>query len=395
MRGSDSDSDRPVNPRKPVRGQTKKERQTFQRRGSDSALSAVQTSGEETDAKPGFFDRLRGNNRSKKLAKKLRGLGQTSPILQDPVKPVGRNAPGASKFQSAADFANNTTYIDEADECYQFPVETVEESRGRQVRRKMTRAEKARLEGTAVWEKALGHDSLDLLNHYMKSNGVYEQIAGYVIMDIVCEENPSIVQKMVNNLRQAYEKQDFKEFLKPYHYINEKSSGWRPARGFFGRGQIHRDYGGKVDAGEMDQFIWHMRRYGVEPGARHAMLRALMSQTKEKDYYGLKQHLMDAAEGKVATNWKPRTGVSKQEMDVAVLVKDYRRMNNFAGQYHISVDDIEKWQKRVMKMIPDQSASNMMRLARWGVERPEHVDMVPQIVATLGEKLKLPVGRFN
>jgi hypothetical protein len=269
--------------------------------------------------------------------------------------------PGDADDQSLYPLAkrdHRTIYINPEDPQWQFEVWRIRKANGGNIP-----PTKPAL--VAEWEKALPHDSLDLLNWYLKKMGIEKEVRGWMLLDLMCDTVHQSVLRTFKSWQDAYYQNSPRKLLTDSYQrlFRRREYGWRPVNDFWGTAEID-PRGFRADHGEMDDFIWQLREAEVGPDARTAMLRDLMSQASPNAYMELKRYLVDQTKPP-----HPRalvTGPTKYD-----LIDKYQRQQNFGGYHHISAAALyaERVAQRKMNKFTEAQINDHLRIIRWSVVR--------------------------
>jgi hypothetical protein len=162
-----------------------------------------------------------------------------------------------------------------------------------------------------VWENALPHDSLELIDYYLREGRLDYEVRGQMLFDLMCQVDPRSVVKMVDSWKRAYDGDEWDEVIEPYY-----DYPWKPAPGnsCWQGGDLVR-HGGK-EKGELDDFLWSLRRAGFSPASRRSMVRGLMSQDSEAGYKKLKSDILAVVNADADNSFIPRDQLQKAKKDL-------------------------------------------------------------------------------
>ena len=276
----------------------------------------------------------------------------------------------------------NGRYIDLNDDQYHCQIKRPEGQKGSEF---LDNTEKRQQRGTAVWEGALPHDSLDLLNFYLKALGIHRRTRAWMIMDLIENYDPHHVFATAKLWAKAYKTHEsaettpeardaaqqqrlsmIKEMTAPYHELESSLEVWRASEGdWWDTGYVTT--AGALIGAELDGFLWKMRQHRIGPMTRHAMLRDLMSQTTERSYRSLKEKIIKAVEGDEKTMWETE---EQRKIRLDQLINEYNRKIQFARQKHISQEEIY-YDRKAMKenRVPRKTQNEVLRKKRWGLSK--------------------------
>ena len=135
----------------------------------------------------------------------------------------------------------------------------------------------------------LTHDSLELIDLYLREQRVFESTRGSMLIDLYCQEDPDKALQMVEAWTSASTDEEWDTILDPY-----KDYPWQGQNCLWDGEDLQNDRTRRK--GRLDDFIWRLRRADIPCGPRRAMLRDRMSQqqhiTKENTTSSTRQSSM-------------------------------------------------------------------------------------------------------
>lgn len=288
----------------------------------------------------------------------------------------------AQPLLSAAANPINGRYIDFKDDQYQCKIARPKGEAGSEY---LDRVEKRKDNNTAQWESALPHDSLDLLNFYLKALGIHRRTRAWMLMDLIENYDQASVLRTVRAWVKAYQTHEsaetdparrdevreervamLKKTTAPYHELEQSWEVWRASEGdWWDTGYVTT--AGALIGAELDEFLWKMRQNRIGPMPRHAMLRDLLSQTTEKRYRTLRDKLLKAVEGSDQTAWETD---KERKARLDGLLNEYQRKINFGSRTHISQEEVY-YDLKAMKenRVPLSTQNDVIRKKRWGLSK--------------------------
>ena len=230
----------------------------------------------------------------------------------------------------------------------------------------LSRSQKAAEDSTGVWERTLEHDSLQLLDWYLKNSGIHFSTRGLMLLELMSERSPVKIQKMAKEWELAFRHGRGSEVAKPFEELRERSK-WLPVNDFWSEGDISAS--GSKHGGNLDDFMWELRRAGIKPASRRAMLRDLMSQPTRVLYDQLQHHILEDAGCLPLRSWPTPEEEEIRNKAKALLVQEYNGKDNFGGMPHTSEATFrEVWITEGRKGMPELQRTNVLRRMRWSGE---------------------------
>lgn len=327
------------------------------------------------DVGAGFFERFKKFRRTKD---KPNGPGHREPPSPPDLyttRPGGRIAPpGMTQHQHGHTVGKGGykgIYLDESSSDFQCPIELADEADPSK-KRLATRAERRNDRITAPWERALDHDSIDLLSFYLWAEGVHDHVRGWIIMDILEERDEAAARNLALGWKEVYQlpltseirKKKIRQLLEPYRSFQHRQDVWRPAVGDWWSRARFGAHGGKINVEYgLDDLLWKMRASGVSPSARHAMVRDLLSMPSEDAYLQRKKKLLSAVERK--DKWVDPV---KYKAMKDRLVHHYQVMTDFGGQFVISQTELAEVAEEMMAAkVPRPTIGKVLKEVRWNL----------------------------
>ena len=290
----------------------------------------------------------------------------------------------AQPLLSAAANGMNGRYIDIANDQFQCRIERPKgETGAKYLDRAEKRAQKSK--GTAVWEGGSPHDSLDLLNFYLKALGIHRRARAWMLVDLIesCDENA--IANTIRDWEKAYQTHESAEtdpqkkkevyekrlamlekMTGPYQALEHSWDAWRATDAeWWDTGYIST--AGALIAPELDGFLWKMRQHRIGPMARHAMLRDLLSQPTEKRYKALRERLLKEVEGDGRTAWEDDV---QRKLRMDRLINEYNRKIDFDRHRCMSQEEVNfDRQAMTENRVPSGTQDKILWRKRWGLAK--------------------------
>jgi len=324
-----------------------------------------------------FFERFKRFDRSNGGSDGPRRREPSSPPDLYTTRQGGRvAAPGVTQQQYGHTVGRGGykgIYLDESISDFQCPIE-VTDKRDPSKTRPATRAEKRADSLTAPWERALEHDSIDLLQFYLFAEGVHDHVRGWIIMDLLEERDEVAARGLAMGWKEVYQlpltsttrKTKIRKLLEPYRHFEHRQDVWRPAVGDWWSRARFGAHGAKVNVEYgLDDLLWSMRASGVSPAARHAMVRDLLSQPNEDAYLDRKKRLLEAVEMKDRWDDPVKYKAVKDE-----LVYHYQKKDKFGGRDVISQKRLAELAEEMQAAkVPRATIGKILREIRWNLPK--------------------------
>ena len=331
------------------------------------------------DGDPGasFFERFKRFDRSNGGSIGPRQREPSSPPDLYTTRQGGRvAAPGVTQQQHGHTVGRGGykgIYLDESNSDFQCPIKVPDRADPSKMR-PATRAEKRADSVTAPWERALEHDSIDLLQFYLFAEGVHDHIRGWIIMDLLEERDEVAARELAMGWKEVYQlpltsttrKNKIRKLLEPYRHFEHRQDVWRPAAGDWWSRARFGAHGAKVNVEYgLDDLLWSMRASGVSPAARHAMVRDLLSQPSEDAYLDRKKRLLEAVEMKDRWDDPVKYKAVKDE-----LVYHYQKKDRFGGRDVISQKRLAEIAEEMQAAkVPRATIGKILREIRWNLPK--------------------------
>ena len=220
----------------------------------------------------------------------------------------------------------------------------------------------AKKDQPAVWERALQHDSIDLIDMYLQDFRVDNTLRGQMLLDLMDQTDPQAVKWMVKAWLEVMNEDQWRPIIEPYVGVS-----WRPLNNCWEAGEPEA---GLLKHKGLDPIIWKCRSRGLKPAVRRAIVRDLMSQPSEDAYKQLYRDLDRTLDGYIPN---VRNSRAARKTALADLTKNYMEMTDFGSMLCISEADIEGAMQgismrgptaielmREIRRCPDQATFNTM-----------------------------------